>query len=81
MWYVSDYHMKKTLLSMGMGWSRLPIHMVSSELEAGRLIRLQVENFPSESWMPIYLIRRRDRPLSLEANDLWDAMLKGDRTA
>jgi len=78
-WYVSDYQMKKTLLTMGMGWSRVPIHMVASELEEGKLIRLQVENFPSESWMPIYLIRRRDRPLSLEANELWDAMLKGDR--
>ncbi|WP_163849558.1 LysR family transcriptional regulator [Pseudooceanicola aestuarii] len=36
-WYVSDLHTKKTLLMAGLGWGRLPDHMIAAELASGAL--------------------------------------------
>ncbi|SEF88156.1 LysR family transcriptional regulator [Marinobacterium lutimaris] len=76
LWYVTDYQMKKALLLAEMGWARIPAHMVEQELASGELIQLQIENFPSESEVPIYLIRLNEQPLSREANALWQELLK-----
>ncbi|MBU6954894.1 MULTISPECIES: LysR family transcriptional regulator [unclassified Hahella] len=74
-WYVNDFLMKKGLLLSGMGWARIPLHMVDAELEREELRFLQVENFPSRSLVPIYLIRLRNQLLSPLAQEFWDEML------
>ncbi|WP_372741691.1 LysR family transcriptional regulator [Neptunomonas sp.] len=73
-WYVKDYQVKKALLLAGMGWARIPLHMIEAELSNGELIPLQVENFASCSDVPIYLIRLRQHPLSELASHFWDEM-------
>ncbi len=77
-WYVKDYQLKKALLLAGMGWARIPLHMIEAELASGALISLQVENFASRSDVPIYLIRLRQHPLSELASLFWQAMITKD---
>lgn len=74
-WYVKDYQVKKALLLAGMGWARIPLHMIETELASGALIPLQVENFASRSDVPIYLIRLRQHPLSELASLFWQEMI------
>ncbi|NVK41710.1 MAG: LysR family transcriptional regulator [Oceanospirillaceae bacterium] len=78
-WYVGDYQVKKALLVAGLGWARIPEHMVEAELADGRLLALEIENFSSRSRVPIYMIRLRDQPLSELAQAFWHAMIEGDR--
>ena len=73
-WYVKDYQVKKALLLAGMGWARIPLHMIETELASSTLIPLQVENFASRSDVPIYLIRLRQQPLSQLASLFWQEM-------
>ncbi|MCW8886927.1 MAG: LysR family transcriptional regulator [Motiliproteus sp.] len=73
-WYVGDYLVKKTMLLAGMGWARIPKHMIEDELDNGQLIPLKVENFNYRSQVPIYLIRLRDIPQSEMAKGLWQEM-------
>ncbi len=75
-WYVSDYQMKRALLLAKMGWARIPLHMVKQELASGELLQLDIENFPSKSEIPIYLIRLNEHPPTSEAYALWQAMLE-----
>lgn len=79
-WYVGDYQMKKALILAKMGWARIPAHMVESELQQGDLITIDVEQFPSRSEVPIYLIRLKQKLLSQEASALWQEMLSLNRT-
>lgn len=77
-WYVSDYLMKKTLLLAGMGWARMPLHMIETELADNQLVPLQVERFNACNQVPIYLIRLRHQPLSELAREFWEEMLHID---
>ncbi len=70
-WYVNDYQMKKALISSAMGWSRIPEHIVRTQLADGSLIKVDVENFNSESVVPMYLIKLKQQPLSPLANKFW----------
>lgn len=77
-WYANDYLMMKSLLLAGMGWARMPLHMVESELASRQLVPLTVENFNSRSQVPIYLIRLRHQYLSELARGFWEEMLRID---
>jgi len=74
-WNVNDYQMKKNLLISGMGWGRIPEHVVSSQLADGSLVKLQVENFNSQSTVPMYLIKLKQQSRSQLAKLFWDDML------
>ncbi len=74
-WYVNDYQMKKALLIAGMGWARIPVHMIDNELNNGQLIPIEVENFNDRNQVPIYLIRLRHHPLGELADKFWKSMV------
>ena len=73
-WYVNDYQMKKALLVSAMGWARMPEHIVKDELQSGALVSVQVENFNSQSQVPMYLIKLKNQPLSSLAKEFWDQL-------
>jgi len=75
-WYVSDYLVKKTLLLAGMGWSRMPLHVVEEELRDKRLVPIKIEGFCSRNQVPIYLIKLKNSPLSDLAKGLWGELLQ-----
>ena len=74
-WYVNDFQMKRALALSGMGWARMPERMVEGELQTGELVQLEVENFNSQSLVPIYLIRLKQAPLSQLAKMFWEEMI------
>ncbi|WP_420388746.1 LysR family transcriptional regulator [Marinobacter sp.] len=78
-WFVKDYQVKKALLLSGMGWARIPLHMVEAELRCQDLMLLEIENFTSRNDVPIYLIRLRQNPLSKLGKAFWNTMI--DRSA
>lgn len=75
-WYVNDYAIKRTLLLAGLGWSRMPTHLIEEDLAQKTLIPLEVENFASHSQVPIYLIRLKHKPLSPLASEFWQTMVE-----
>lgn len=44
-WTVSDVIAKKDIIVAGLGWGRLPLHMITQELADGRLQYLQGNHF------------------------------------
>ena len=74
-WYVGDYYLKRSLLAAGMGWARMPRHMVADLIESGELVCIWVENFNSRSQQPMYLLKDRRRPLSQMAQSFWQYLV------
>lgn len=74
-WFVKDYQVKKALLLAGMGWARIPLHMVEAELRSQDLVPLVIENFTSRNDVPIHLIRLRQNPLSELGKEFWNTMV------
>jgi DNA-binding transcriptional LysR family regulator len=73
-WLVNDHLTKKEILLAGMGWGRLQQHMVQSDLAAGRLVELKIEDFGDRGMIEIRVARRRDVALGPVATDLWAAL-------
>ncbi|KTD61932.1 LysR family transcriptional regulator [Legionella spiritensis] len=44
-WTVSDVTTKKDIIVAGLGWGRLPLHLIAQELAEGRLQRLHGDHF------------------------------------
>lgn len=73
-WYVSDYPMKRSLVLKRMGWSRIPLHLVEEDIANGLLERIEIEDFISESQVPLNLIRLKDQPRTDLARQLWEQL-------
>jgi DNA-binding transcriptional LysR family regulator len=58
-WRLGDLSSKHALLRSGIGWGNMPIEMVQWDLDAGRLVQLDIQEGSSFSF-PIYVIRRGD---------------------
>ena len=62
-WRVADATTKLALIRAGLGWGRLPLHLVEGDLAAGRLARLTLEAWGEEPiHAPLYTAVRNDRP-------------------
>lgn len=73
-WYVNDFQTKKTMLLHGLGWARMPKHIINAELESGHLIPIDVENFTSQNQVPIFMIRLRHQAQSAQSSLFWERM-------
>lgn len=69
---VSDLAIKHALILAGVGWGNLPLWMVEADLAAGRLARvaLAVRRPHEPARLPVYIIRRVDRPFGPAASGL-----------
>jgi len=62
-WRVADAAIKLTLIRAGLGWGNLPCEMVRDDLQAGRLVQLQFEEWgPKPLLVPLSSIVRTDAP-------------------
>jgi DNA-binding transcriptional LysR family regulator len=65
-WRLADMGAKHAFLRAGLGWGHIPLHMVKTDLDAGTLVKIRVEDTPRSIVMPMKLssekTRRRDRP-------------------
>mgnify|MGYP001427850786 FL=1 len=70
-WYVGDLHSKKALLLAGLGWGRMPDHMIAAELALGALqdIVLPHTHLPFEAG--IYAFRQPRPVIGPVAETLW----------
>lgn len=65
-WRIADLSAKHALLLAGLGFGGMPLHLVSDDLNAGRLVRLRVTEWEGADRLPtvpICAIHRSDRPL------------------
>ncbi|WP_432382569.1 LysR family transcriptional regulator [Duganella sp. P38] len=58
-WRLGDLSSKHALLRNGVGWGNMPLEVVQWDLDAGRLVQLQIAEGSSFSF-PLYVIRRGD---------------------
>jgi len=72
-WFVNDFIMKKRIISLGMGWGRLPTHLVQDEIKNGTLIVLNSAEFQPLSF-GVQMIRKKNKIYGPVASRLWDLL-------
>jgi len=70
-WSVSDMATKKELTIAGLGWGRLPEHLIREELDSGLLEPISVENIPIRGEATIYMFRRREGEKGPVSEQIW----------
>lgn len=72
-WYVGDLHMKKQLLAAGLGWGRLPEHLVADELAQDHLREIVLQHTHLSFESSVFVFRQRGPATGPVAAFLWDA--------
>jgi DNA-binding transcriptional LysR family regulator len=76
-WRVNDIGMKHAAILAGLGWGRLPQHLVQTDLDAGRLVRLRVGRLDGVDWsrpVPMHIAYRRGEVLGPAASWMLEAL-------
>lgn len=68
-WYVTDLTTKKALIMAGLGWGRIPLHLVTQELQNKKLISL---NNLGDFNVPIYVAKLKNKTLGPVALKIWN---------
>jgi len=71
-WYVNDLTTKRILALSGMGWGRLPSHLVAEDLKSGTLKTINLTDANNELKVTYYAVKKRTRMLGPVASQLWD---------
>jgi DNA-binding transcriptional LysR family regulator len=71
-WYVSDLHIKKHLLLNGLGWGRLPEHLVADALAAGKLLEIELEHTHLALNLEFFAFRMSKPATGPVATSLWN---------
>jgi DNA-binding transcriptional LysR family regulator len=71
-WNTGDFSMKEQLIASGLGWGRLPIHLIDGKLEREELI--EIEHVPNVKRMlvPMYLLRSKSKIMGPNTKNLWN---------
>jgi len=69
-WTVTDLNTKREIIISGMGWGRMPKHLVEDDLASGELIHIPRPDFQPVI-IPIKAIRKKDKPMGVVAKELW----------
>jgi len=70
-WSVQDINTKKDIIVGGLGWGRLPLHLIKEHLDSGHLVELNLGSIKREE-VDICLIKSEVFPLGPLARKLWD---------
>lgn len=70
-WYVNDYHSKKALILSGMGWGKLPDHLIKDELKQKRLNKVIVTGVQNEVIGDYYVLKHKNTVMGPVATALW----------
>lgn len=75
-WYTTDLSMKQQLIENGLGWGRLPSHLIKNSLESG--IISEIKNIPTIKRLdvPLYLLRNKNHILGPNTKKLWSYLIK-----
>lgn len=72
-WVVNDFVTKKQLILTGLGWGRMPKHLVDQDLKLQQLTCIQVANESMDS-VQLYKAKRKDKALGPIGQFFWDAL-------
>lgn len=75
-WSVSDMATKKDLTLAGLGWGRLPEHLIRQELASGLLEPIDVESIPRRTEAMMYMFRKRDSQKGPVAERVWHELIQ-----
>lgn len=70
-WLVNDHFTKKEILLAGMGWGRLHQHLIEQELQDGRLLPLNIRNYPVTLDIEMRVVRKQGVTHGPVAEVLW----------
>ncbi|MEM9103996.1 MAG: LysR family transcriptional regulator [Pseudomonadota bacterium] len=70
-WKVTDTPSKKDIIKNGLGWGRLPSHIVENDIETGELIHL--EHLKDDDCVEMFLCKRRSDYFGQVARLIWDS--------
>ena len=73
-WSVNDFSTKKELILAGLGWGRMPQHLIEEELKTGQLIPIHVEGISTRSSGTLYMFRHRNREKGPVAIHVWNEL-------
>ena len=76
-WHLTDLVPKLELLRAGAGWGSMPDHMVAEEIEAGRLVKLELQGWEGRDQMPrfsTFIATRKDAKLGPAGRHLIEAL-------
>jgi DNA-binding transcriptional LysR family regulator len=80
-WFTTDMSMKEKLILNGLGWGRLPLHQVKTDIEQGRLsIVKNIVNIDSFD-IDISLLRNIKKIQGPNTKRLWNFLLKIETTS
>ncbi len=69
-WFVNDTPSKKDIILNGLGWGRLPSHMIDEEIRSKRLVHLSGLDDDDEA--TIYLCKKKSKPTGKVAKFIWN---------
>ncbi|MCZ6604608.1 MAG: LysR family transcriptional regulator [Alphaproteobacteria bacterium] len=69
-WVVNDFAMKKRIIVAGLGWGRLPRHLVEDEINSGELLVITSDDFLPILY-PVKMARRKNRLIGSVEAKLW----------
>lgn len=72
-WTVSDFATKQEILLAGMGWGGMPRHLITQDLQTGKLQPLNIEGFAVRHTQ-LYVMRLRERALGKVATALFEQL-------
>jgi DNA-binding transcriptional LysR family regulator len=62
-WRLADLGAKHAFLRAGFGWGHMPLAMVRADIDAGELVAIRPESFPSRyQRIAMYAVYRKDLP-------------------
>lgn len=61
-WQIADQGLRRSLVVAGFGWAVMPLHTVTADLEAGRLVTLPLDVLGPTPRETLVALRRPDRP-------------------
>lgn len=70
-WKVTDTPSKREVIVNGLGWGRLPGHVIEKDLKQGRLIHL--DRFKDDDTVDIYLCKQKNKYMGKVATFIWDS--------
>ncbi|OUR95650.1 hypothetical protein A9Q84_14200 [Halobacteriovorax marinus] len=70
-WKVTDTPSKKDIIMNGLGWGRLPLHVVEEEIKNGKLTHLK--NFKDDDEVEMYICKRKNAFMGQVSQLIWDS--------
>lgn len=70
-WKVTDTPSKREIIVNGLGWGRLPCHVIDEDLRQGRLVHL--DKLEDDDKVEIYLCKQKNKRMGKVATFIWES--------